>query len=278
VIRDIVEYATDRGVRIMPELDLPGHSVGLQRGAPALYTNCTSTHKLPDPTTDDFFQLIDSIVGELAILFPDRYFHMGGDEVDTSCWTENPAVVKWMAGKNLTAMGTLGYFQSRIQSIVASHGKATMFWDEFWGANLAALNSTVAEIRSTAFAETLASGRKALTAGINEAWYLDHGIANPRFIQSDWEPYYLHDPFDGLSGIELENVLGGEVDMWGEGVDETNFEPRVFPWASAVAERLWSPADRSGSTVEAEPRLDGFRCLLVRRGIRAAPIGPGAPC
>ena len=153
-----------------------------------------------------------------------------------------------------------------------------MFWDEFWVANLAALNSTVAEIRSTAFVETLASGRKALTAGINEAWYLDHGIANPRFIQSDWEPCYLHDPFDGLSGIELENVLGGEVDMWGEGVDETNFEPRVFPGASAVAERLWSPADRSGSTVEAEPRLDGFRCLLVRRGIRAAPIGPGAPC
>jgi len=121
VIRDIVEYATDRGVRIMPELDLPGHSVGLQRGAPALYTNCTSTHKLPDPTTDDFFQLIDSIVGELATLFPDRHFHMGGDEVDTSCWTENPAVVKWMAGKKLTAMGTLGYFQSRIQSILASH-------------------------------------------------------------------------------------------------------------------------------------------------------------
>ena len=66
--------------------------------------------------------------------------------------------------------------------------------------------------------------------------------------------------------------------MWGEGVDETNFEARVFPWTSAVAERLWSPPARSSSTGEAEPRLDAFRCLLVRRGVNAAPIGAGAPC
>ena len=87
-----------------------------------------------------------------------------------------------------------------------------------------------------------------------------------------------HDPFAGLSESQLKFNLGGEVDMWGEGVDETNFEPRVFPWTSAVAERLWSPASQSSSTGEAEPRLSAFRCLLVRRGIRAAPIGPGAPC
>ena len=73
-------------------------------------------------------------------------------------------------------------------------------------------------------------------------------------------------------------ALGGEVDMWGEGVDDTNFEARVFPWASAVAERLWSPPARSSNTSEARPRLDTFRCLLVRRGIRAAPITAGAPC
>jgi hypothetical protein len=81
-----------------------------------------------------------------------------------------------------------------------------------------------------------------------------------------------------LFQAEMALALGGEVDMWGEGVDEANFEPRVFPWASAVAERLWSPRSQTSSTAEAEGRLDKFRCLLVRRGIRAAPIGPGAPC
>ena len=108
--------------------------------------------------------------------------------------------------------------------------------------------------------------------------YLDHGVSSPRFIQDDWEPYYMHDPFDGLSAAQLEFVLGGEVDMWGEGVDAANFEPRVFPWATAVGERLWSPKVQSASTEAAADRLRTFRCTLVRRGVRAAPIGPGPPC
>eukprot|EP00040_Diaphanoeca_grandis_P029151 m.169924 g.169924 ORF g.169924 m.169924 type:complete len:677 (-) comp31597_c0_seq1:8-2038(-) len=279
VIHDIVAYATARGVRVVPELDLPGHSAGLQRGAPSLYVNCSSSdHPLPDPTTDGFFDLVDSIVAGLAVEFPDAFLHMGGDEVDTSCWTDNKAVVQWMHTKNLTAMGVLGYFQMRIQEIVQKHGRRAMFWDEFWSADLPALNSTTAEIRGTTFSDSLSAGRQTLTTGINEAWYLDHGISNPRFVQMDWQPLYTHDPFQGLDDEQLQFVLGGEVDMWGEGVDETNFEARVFPWASAVAERLWSPAAQSSSTEEAETRLSEFRCLLVGRGVNAAPIGPGAPC
>lgn len=115
----------------------------------------------------------------------------GGDEVKTDCWTESAEVVAWMKAKNLTAMGALGYFQTRVQQIVQKHGKAAMFWDEFWAADLQALNSTVAEIRGTTFASTLSQGRPALTTGINEVWYLDHGVSNPRFIQSDWEAYYM---------------------------------------------------------------------------------------
>ena len=189
------------------------------------------------------------------------------------------------------------------------------FWDEFWAADLPALDSTVAEIRSTTFAQTLSKGRQALTTGINEAWsvsggcrykahasdenpscpsgslrhidqasacvlcrYFDHGISEPRFIQDDWEPYYNHDPFEGLSKEQMDYVLGGEVDMWGEGVDATNFESRVFPWATAVGERLWSPAAQTYDKGDTESRLTQFRCLLVKRGIRAAPVGPGAPC
>lgn len=83
VVREIVSYATARGVRTVAELDLPGHSVGLQRGAPAVYANCSSPSKLPDPTTEDFFTFLDSIVAEMGTLFPDNYIHMGGDEVRT---------------------------------------------------------------------------------------------------------------------------------------------------------------------------------------------------
>jgi N-acetyl-beta-hexosaminidase len=108
--------------------------------------------------------------------------------------------------------------------------------------------------------------------------YFDHGISQPRFIQDDWEPYYKHDPFASLSAEQMRFVLGGEVDMWGEGVDETNFESRVFPWSTAVGERLWSPAAQTYDSSDAESRLIAIRCLLVRRGIKAAPIGPSAPC
>lgn len=162
MVREIVAYATARGVRVLPELDLPGHSVGLQRGAPAVYANCSSPSKLPDPTTEDFFTFLESIVAEMGTLFPDNYIHMGGDEVSmiqiiqgqrfwrrndivlpserpgrmivcqdrlgsntptmhildseesaaalslpfcsssqvkTDCWTEDPAVVSWMEGR-----------------------------------------------------------------------------------------------------------------------------------------------------------------------------------
>ena len=107
---------------------MPGHSVGLQRGAPELYAKCSAPKKLPDPTTERFFDFLDSIVSELSVIFPDDYLHAGGDEVDTTCWTENPDVVAWMKRKGLNATGALGYFQTRVQEIITRHGKAAMFW------------------------------------------------------------------------------------------------------------------------------------------------------
>lgn len=141
---------------------------------------------------------------------------MGGDEVKTDCWSTNTTVSTWMKLRNLTALGTLGYFQSKIQEIVKRHGKRAMFWDEFWAVSETAelaLNTTVAEIRSSSFHELVHAGRLSLTTGINEAWYLDHGIANPRFIQSDWQLYYSHDPFVDILPSDMQYVLGGEVDM-----------------------------------------------------------------
>lgn len=159
-------------MRVTPELDLPGHSHGLARGAPQVYIQCAGTGTfLPDPTTDAFFRFLDEIVAELVGLFPDSYFHMGGDEVNMGCWANNSKVAAWMKRQGYTTtMEALGYFQSRVQSILQKHKRIVLFWDEFWEAGLPALNSTVAEIRSNSFQSTLASGRPALTTGIQEAW------------------------------------------------------------------------------------------------------------
>jgi hypothetical protein len=175
-VRDLVAYATARGVRIVPEIDLPGHSAALARGAPGVYADCpasSSSHPLPDPRPEaGFYALLDAVVGELAGLFPDETLHMGGDEVKTDCWDGSAPVQAWMKAQNLSAMGALAYFQQRVQGILATHGRRAMFWDEFWAAGLPAANSTYAEIRGTTFAALLAGGRPALTTGIGEAWYV----------------------------------------------------------------------------------------------------------
>lgn len=117
-------YATARGVRIMAgtyssqyvcwpaiifdftflhvwaELDLPGHSIGLHRGAPALYANCSSASKLPDVSSERFFDFLDTIIAEMSELFPDNFLHMGGDEVNTECWEQDPGIVSWMHARN----------------------------------------------------------------------------------------------------------------------------------------------------------------------------------
>jgi hexosaminidase len=137
-IKDIVSYADARGVRVTPELDLPGHSYGLARGAPQVYVKCGGVNAyLPDPTTDAFFNFLDEIVTELTELFPDAYLHMGGDEINMGCWSENSNVSAWMKqeGYNNT-IEALGYFQSRVQNIVRENNRIAMFWDEFWAAGL----------------------------------------------------------------------------------------------------------------------------------------------
>ena len=107
-------------------------------------------------------------------------------------------------------------------------------------------------------------------------WYLDH-------LSEDWKSFYKCDPrdYNATDGLpQLLRVRGGHASMWGERVDETNFDPRVWPRASATAERLWigSPSTKAGqeAAATAEDRLDKFRCLLLQRGIQASPIRPGS--
>ena len=140
--------------------------------------------------------------------------------------------------------------------------------------------------------ETLAAGIPAINTGISEMWYLDRvekvcgsqpGGRDPAASTADyfwqiWYSYWTHDPFAVVDDTTMQNtslMLGGEVNMWGEGVDDTNFESFVFPRTSAAAERMWS-VHPSPPAVAA--RIGQHRCALVRAGVRAAPIGPGNPC
>lgn len=309
----VVSYATARGVRILPEIDLPGHiSAPLCGAEPQLCVKGCA----PDPSNSDWWKYLEAMVDELVDIFPEQFFHGGADEFKPSCWLEAPNVRTWMKSQGIsTASGVLDFFHIQWQRILLERGRRPMFWDEFFfvydgnpptRTNLTVLNGTTASVRgisaggSGEYANdfkqwnmTLAAGIPTISTGISEMWYLDrvgklcsgHSGNDPTtsyftYWWQTWHTYYSHDPFKDLPKQTFKNkslLLGGEVDMWGEGIDDTNFIAHVFPALSASAERMWSAAG-SGDLPDVQERLGTHRCSLVRAGLPVPPIGPGPPC
>ena len=308
-LKEFVQYATARGVRIMVELDLPAHSMSLWRARPELFVqDCPAAQwsrapsarfpneeqPLPDVSNPEWWGLLRSMVTEIAEIFPEAYFHGGADEVNPGCWEKSATTRRFMAKQGLkTSLDVVDYFHQRYQQIVADANRTMMYWDGFWwkyGAdasraswsNFSVLrNTTAATIRgitdghdAAEWNATLARGIPAVSTGLSEAWYLDRGsyYSSVDYVHKRWETYYHDDPFAAVSAEFLESglLLGGEVDMWGEGVDDTNFEQRVSTSLTAVAEIMWGgprPIE------DARARLTTQRCRLVRAGVRAAPVG-----
>ena len=104
-------------------------------------------------------------------------------------------------------------------------------------------------------------------AAPSDVWYLDHAA-------NTWSVMYRYDPATGLSSSEAELVVGGEVAMWGEHIDQSNLQSVVYPRAAAVGERLWSPAEVQDEE-EAHPRLEAQRCRMQQRGFRPSALDPG---
>jgi len=244
-VRRVVEYARDRGVRVIPELDMPGHTTSWFVGYPELASapgpyqierNWGIFQPTMDPSRERTYAFLDELIGEMAALFPDPYFHVGGDEVNASEWTQSTAIQAWAARNGLKdAHAIQGYFNRRVAKILAKHGKTMIGWDEIFDARL----DRETAIQSWRGQASLASASRAGYRGLlSFGYYLDH-----------LEPASFHygvDPLDGpardLSAGERARILGGEACMWSEYVDSETIDSRVWPSAAAIAERLWSPA------------------------------------
>jgi len=285
-VSSIIRYASRRGIRVIPELDSPGHTYSM-RYIPNLLTKCyNSTTKTPtgelgpvNPIKSDTYEKISKLVDELSQVFTDPYFHAGGDEVDFECWKSNPKVNRWMKVNNMTGNYTKlsNYYIEGINGILANHRKTMLVWQEAFddGANLS--NDTIVQVWKgiNEMPEFMGELNKVVSSGyqalLSSCWYLnyiDYG--------QDWIKFYKCDPTG--EPINKENahlVLGGEVCMWTEFVDDTNVVSRTWPRASAAAERLWSP--KTSSDIEDFlHRLEQMRCRLLYRGIEAEPVnGPG---
>jgi len=243
-VRDIIAYARDRGIRVIPEFDMPGHSTSWFVGYPELgsgpgpYSIDRSwgvKDPAMDPTRESTYKFLDTFIGEMAALFPDRYFHIGGDEVNGKEWDANPKIQLFMRAHGLKSNADLqAYFNTRVQKIVAKHGKYMEGWDEILRPDLP--KSIV--IQSWRGQKSLAEAAKQGYRGLlSSGYYLD--------LNQSAAAHYTVDPFTdataGLSDAEKEKILGGEACMWGEYVAAENIDSRIWPRLAAIAERLWSP-------------------------------------
>ncbi len=139
-IRDLIAYAHDRGIRVVPEFDMPGHSTAWFVGYPELASG-SGPYSIErkwgifdpamDPTNENTYKFLDELIAEMAKLFPDNYFHIGGDEVNGKEWDANPKIQEFKKSHNLKSNDELqAYFSQRVQKIVTKHGKAVVGWDE----------------------------------------------------------------------------------------------------------------------------------------------------
>jgi len=243
-IREVLAYARDRGIRVVPEFDMPGHSTAWFVGYPE-YASGSGPYQLErkwgvfdpamDPTNEKTYKFLNEFLGEMAKLFPDQYLHIGGDEVNGKEWDANPKIQEFMKAHNIKDNVALqAYFSQRVQEIVVKHGKTPIGWDEILVPGVS--NNIV--IHSWRGTEALATAAKQGYRGIlSNGYYIDLGWSAAR--------HYEVDPMGGaaanLTREEKERILGGEATMWSEYVNWENIDSRVWPRTAAIAERCWSP-------------------------------------
>jgi hexosaminidase len=241
--RDLVAYAHARGIRVVPEFEMPGHSSAWLMAYPELNsgTQPTSIRRefgvspyVLDPTRDETYTFIESFLTEMTTIFPDPYVHIGGDEAPAPDWKINPRILAFMKAHNLHDNGALqAYFNQRVLKILSGLNKRMVGWDEIL--NPALPKDVVVQSWR---------GVKSLTLGAQQGY---QGILSAGYYLDHMEPagkLYLVDPVPvntTLSPAQRSLILGGEVCMWAEFVDSRLLDSRVWPRAAAVAERLWSP-------------------------------------
>ena len=248
-IKEIVQYADDRGIRVVPEFDVPGHGTAFLAAFPELGSKKGMEYTLErnagifdptlDPTNDKTYQMLDSLFKELTPLFPDSYFHIGGDENEGKHWHENADIQKFMKANDLKDNHELQtYFNIKLEKILAQYGKSLMGWEEIMTENMpktALIHSWRGVNEGMEPGESLV---KAVKNGyqtiLSNGYYID--------LMLSAADHYIVDPMPAVkfSPEEAQRILGGEATMWSELVTPLTVDSRIWPRTAAIAERFWS--------------------------------------
>ncbi len=267
-IKEIVQYAKDRFVTVLPEIDVPGHSMAALAAYPEL--SCTAgTYAvnaseetqvwLPSgnkalidntlcPANENVYTFLDKVFGELAQLFPFEYIHMGGDETAKNFWEKSDAVKALMQKEGLKNYEEVqSYFVKRVEKIIQSKGKKLMGWDEILEGGLAPEASVMSWRGMKGGIEAAKQGHHVVMAPLDYTYVDlmqgDAYVEPPEFATLLLSQAYKFEPVP--PGVDPKFILGGEGCLWSE--HTTNMRAAgylLWPRTLAVSESVWTPAER----------------------------------
>lgn len=241
-IKDIIDYAGKRGIRVVPEFDMPGHATSWIAAYPELSSKDTTISVarnwgVLDPTINPIrkstYKFMSKFIKEMSRLFTDEYFHIGGDENDGVHWANNEEIQKFNSKMGFkTTLELQNYYNQKIQKILNENGKKMVGWDEILVPGL----SKNVVIQSWRGKEALINAAKnGYNVMLSNGYYID--LIQP----TDY--HYLNDPITADMNLTKEQekmILGGEATMWAEFVTPETVDSRIWPRTAAIAERFWS--------------------------------------
>lgn len=274
----IINYGRDRGIRILPEFDVPSHTLSWGIAFPTILAECYNKNEellglgIMNPTKENTYRLLRALFHEVQELFKDKYFHLGGDEINFSCWESNPTIRQYMKDNYMRRSDLIALFFRNTFTLL-KNDSTPIVWQDVFDARVPLNFDTIVQIWKGG-GETLV---KMIEFGYHvlysTKWYLDH--------PDSFDDFYIMDPRKMVTDItkrawDAKHVIGGEACMWGERVDDRNLFSKVWPRTCAVAERLWSAAEMDyDARVHVKYRLEEHICRMTRRGIPLQPEAPG---
>jgi len=273
-MRDVIAYAAERAVRIVPEFDVPAHTGSWLLAYPEFAAGDIGKHpenalaeEVMDPSNPALYRALDRFFGEIAALFPDSYVHIGGDEVNGKQWTESARISRFKKAHHLADNHALqAYFTRRIQKILAARGKRVIGWDEVLDDDLEKSILVQSWRSSTMTAKSVFQGYQTIVSAgsyLDTLLSADHLYAiDPADVNgfgidpeqwraikalpnTDWLIDEMRlDRSLPLTDSQKQLIIGGEAALWGETVTEEMLDIGLWPRAAAYAERLWTPSEK----------------------------------
>lgn len=279
-IREIVEYARQKNISILQEIDVPGHSLAAIAAYP--YLSATGEvypvnpgsrfYEIQDntlnPTDERVYDFLDKVLGEVAALFPNEYIHIGGDECTKVFWQKSASVQAFMVQNGLKSEAELqSYFIKRVEKILQKKGKRLIGWDEILEGGLAP-NATVMSWRGMQRGIKAAQEGHQVIMTPTDNTYLDLYQGDPALEPDTYsmlrlKTAYQWDPVP--ANIKPELVLGGQGNLWTESVP-TNRQAEYMTWprAMALAEVFWSPKVKQNWSNFQRKLISGFKQLEAK--------------